>query len=882
MKTVKPFRVGAMTQTFELDKKFYLTAAILVCFELGDDPGIVPDVELWRRSTVELGALGVLDECQPKQRGEVLVNGFCFTANAVPRTGASVRLAIGSVDKTLYVIGDRVFRVDGTASDPTPFTKMPIGYERAFGGPGFPDNPVGVGAASRREGGADVHRLPNVEDPERLIKQRGDQPPPAGFGPYDRTWPKRWSKIGTYDMRWLKTEAPGRARDMDLSHFNTAPDDQQIEGYFRGDETFTLENMHPQKPMLTGRLPRLVGRCFLTQRPEDGGEPVFREVPTHLDTIRLFPHLELGLVVFHALARVHEDDADDVVNLLVGCDDLDAPRPAEHFRDVLTARLDRSKDRGAVLRDEDLVPARVLRKSLGGAFGDMGHLIKSEGHIQRNIVARMERENENTRASLVAAGVKPADVKLPPIPQLDFDVDAERAMREMEQLLAEEEQQKSRALREVHAAEARLREQFKGEGRDYDAERDKALRDAAGPPKFSAEAEMQRMRDIRQLVDNAGQDTSEIDLALEDPVTYERLRRAEEDLRESYRRTAHATPFAAARLGESERARVRQQVEKAHKEGLAFDRMDLTGANLDGIDLTGASFRGAFLESASLVGARLAGADFTGAVLARADLGGADLSGAKLVDANLGGARLVEANLSDVADFTGAILSRVDLSRATIVRSVFDKTSFFEATLDGVDLRGTKMKNAFFYKNSLPGARFAGAELYQCVFVEVDFTKADFGGASLERSTFVRVDADGSNFLNAKMNNFRAVRSCSFKGCDFRAVELERSTLRDSDLSGSDFSGSKLDSTDFGKARLADANFYRAVARRAHFVRADLSGARLVGANLDSSMFMNAKLARADFTGANLFQANFLRAKGDPATSFSDANVTRVFHGAKE
>ena len=214
----------------------------------------------------------------------------------------------------------------------------------------------------------------------------------------------------------------------------------------------------------------------------------------------------------------------------------------------------RSKDRGAVLRDEDLVPARVLRKSLGGAFGDMGHLIKSEGHIQRNIVARMERENENTRASLVAAGVKPADVKLPPIPQLDFDVDAERAMREMEQLLAEEEQQKSRALREVHAAEARLREQFKGEGRDYDAERDKALRDAAGPPKFSAEAEMQRMRDIRQLVDNAGQDTSEIDLALEDPVTYERLRRAEEDLRESYRRTAHATPFAAARLGESERA----------------------------------------------------------------------------------------------------------------------------------------------------------------------------------------------------------------------------------------------------------------------------------------------------------------------------------------
>ena len=86
MKIVKPFRLGALTRTFELNQKAYLSAGVLVCFDLAPDGGIVPDFELWHRIHEELPPVLELDECAPKPRGEVLVNGACYTAGGVPRT----------------------------------------------------------------------------------------------------------------------------------------------------------------------------------------------------------------------------------------------------------------------------------------------------------------------------------------------------------------------------------------------------------------------------------------------------------------------------------------------------------------------------------------------------------------------------------------------------------------------------------------------------------------------------------------------------------------------------------------------------------------------------------------------------------------------------
>ena len=68
---------------------------------------------------------GILDAGMSKHRGEVLVSGKAFAKDGAPTTATSVRVRIATVDKELYVVGDRVWQASGP-SDPAPFTEMPV------------------------------------------------------------------------------------------------------------------------------------------------------------------------------------------------------------------------------------------------------------------------------------------------------------------------------------------------------------------------------------------------------------------------------------------------------------------------------------------------------------------------------------------------------------------------------------------------------------------------------------------------------------------------------------------------------------------------------------------------------------------------------------
>src|SRR5262249_48066473 len=119
-----------------------------------------------------------LPRCDVTLTGHAHAPGGC--------SASSVRLALyrGTrplLHKTLHVYGDRAGR-----SVPQPFTRMPLVYERAFGGPGIAGNPVGS-------------ELPNIVSP-------ADPAKPAGFGPISRFWPARRRLLGKLDRRVL--EAP--------------------------------------------------------------------------------------------------------------------------------------------------------------------------------------------------------------------------------------------------------------------------------------------------------------------------------------------------------------------------------------------------------------------------------------------------------------------------------------------------------------------------------------------------------------------------------------------------------------------------------------------------------------------------------------------------
>lgn len=877
MKTFKPSKISVLWKTFELYQKTYFSVALLVLADIDDPPGIHTEVDIWRLAGRELGRDVVLDECMPKQRGEVLVNGRCYTPGGVPKEGLSVRVKIVTVDKTLYVFGDRTWGWHGAMSHPEPFTVMPVSWLNAFGGEGEAKNPVGRGMPPSKSG--EPHRLPNIEDPSHLIKGRGDRPTPVGFGPYDLTWPQRWSKIGTYDFAWAKEHAPGFAPDIDLAMFNAAPEDQQIEGFFRGDEPFLIENMHPERARIEGRLPGVVGRCFVSRNTDEGSPGELTEIPTRLDTVRFFPDQGRVLLTFRGMTQVAEDDAADIVHLMAACEDLDAPRPVEHYEEVRRKRLDKRRGGLHSLRDGDLLPERAVTRKKDRRLDprEPEALLQTEGLLRKHLTANAQNQVDKVRQAVTESGGDPDALDLP-----DFSQQQEDEQPDLEDMASfvdriEDTVEKQRAASELKRAEAEAnaRVTFAQSGIDYDAVTADARKQAAGPPRFSAQREIQRLRDIQTLAHNGNVATPQLDAALDDPTLRARLEKAERDIRDAYRSYAHYLP-AAARLEGDERDTVRARVASAYAGGESFVDHDLTGADLSGLDLSHANFQGAFLEAANLSGAKLTEADFTGAVLARADLSGADLGKARLTGANLGEARLVGAKLGDGADLEGAVLAKADLSGADLHGARMRKVDLLETKLGGADVRGVQISEALFLRNDLQGVRFGSADLSHACFVEVDLRGADFTSANLTGTTFVTANADRAVFVDATFDNARIVGESSLVGADFRGARASRTNLRGIKMTGADLSGMTADQSDFSEADLTGANLYHLVARGAMFVRTDLTDASLVGADLFETIFQKSMVAGATFRGANLFRADFSRSIGDQRTSFERANVKHV------
>lgn len=351
MKVIKDMEQSLLLNHFGLAGKFYLTLTVMAYFAFDNPDAALNEQEMWPFVQGELGKDGILDMAMPKLKGEVLVWGRCFTPNGEPRVASQAGIQVGGITKTLNIFGDRYWkRAGGTVqviTDPEPFTEMPLSYERAFGGTGFEKNPLGRGMTPvLSPSGQEIFPLPNIESAERLIGSPSDRPEPAGFAPFDFTWPQRAKKLGTYDNRWLQERWPSYPDDMDWTYFNAAPEDQQMDRFFEGREQIVIRNMHKKKPVIESRIPALRQRCFLNQledmKKKEGGR-IFREVTTRIDTIWLFPHAEKGIAVFRGSAEVADDEALDVLHLYIVTESLsEKPKAIEHYHEEFQKRIDRS------------------------------------------------------------------------------------------------------------------------------------------------------------------------------------------------------------------------------------------------------------------------------------------------------------------------------------------------------------------------------------------------------------------------------------------------------------------------------------------------------------------------------------------------------------
>lgn len=847
MLVVKPLRLSGLFRPFPAAGKRHLALTVIAPFK--PDGKLALEVELFRALMKMSDHAAGFDLGMPKPRGEVLAIARAFAPGGQAPV-CQVRLRCGAIDKALSVSGDRVFGATGPGA-PAPFTSMPIDWAHAFGGRSFDKNPEGRGADTDGE----VRRMPNVESEDHRMLLATDRPEPQSFGPLPVQSPDRMRGLGTYDKRWLETAFPGPPDDFDWSIYNAAPLDQRLDDFLTGGEPYRLENLHPQKPILEGTLPRCLGRTIVKRK--DIAELV--SIKMRLDTALFVPHEELTALVYRGTCEIDSDDASDVEAILFALDALDAPRPLEHYARVLAERSDRKRAHLFLLRDVDLVPEGT------GGSDPLAGLVEGntrEGLMEANMRRRGEKELAALRAELEAQGVDPdahgVPRELPPpeeAPSLDdLAVRVDQAESEAEKLVTRTEEMRKAASDAIRGAMIEA-------GLDPDAEEAKARARQGGPPTFSAREEVLRMLSLRGEPANTNVDEAML----------ERLARTEAMMIDAYRRYAHFMP-RPERDASAARALL-----QAHVDGdEPMRHKDFTGADLTSADLAGKNLDDTFLEGARLDGTKLTGASCKRAVLARAEASGASFSGAALEDANL-----ADASLRDV-DFSGAHLDRAVFHKSKLQNCTFEGAhlngaDWLEASFANVDFAAADLSGALFLRNDLRGVSFRGAKLSQACFVECTMTDADFSDADLEGATFVSSRADAGTFRRANLINARFVGETSCRGASFVESKMSRTNFRDVDLENADFSAATLDTCDFSGARMRHARLFRAIAKSTVFDRADLSAATCLSANLLGASFRSATLLATDLRDTNLFEADFFHARTDDKTDVFAANITRAF-----
>lgn len=238
---------------------------------------------------------------------DVVLTGHACAPAGTMVDALSVRLVVFRevplIDKTLYVRGDTQ---NGEA---TPFERIPLMYERAFGGIGWEDNPLGVGA-----GAATSAKTPNVLDPE-------DPKRVAGFAPISRGWPLRKRLLGTADRKALDRPIAEIPAGFDWAYYQSAPLDQRAE-YLHGSEWIILDGMNPAHGHIQSYLPgaRAFARVYGVA---DGGSGHLLTLSA--DTLRIDADALTCSITWRASFPVQAEEALAALRIVAGVESAGHP-----------------------------------------------------------------------------------------------------------------------------------------------------------------------------------------------------------------------------------------------------------------------------------------------------------------------------------------------------------------------------------------------------------------------------------------------------------------------------------------------------------------------------------------------------------------------------
>ncbi|HHH30120.1 MAG TPA: DUF2169 domain-containing protein, partial [Polyangiaceae bacterium] len=227
---------------------------------------------------------GPSDMAPFKRHADVVLVGEAFTPGGNPLPSLVARMIVGSIDKAIEVHQRRFFDSGGELQIGEPFTRMPLRYERAGGGP-HSINPVGLSPESERDQYGRL-MVPNLTPVGTTITKPTDHVEPIGFGPIAASWEVRRKLLGRHastwsDRRWNSKPLPN---DIDGGYFSCAPSDQRLDS-LSDTERIVLEHLHPDHPRLVCHLPG-IRPCAFVERGGTARPLALRADTLWIDTTR--------------------------------------------------------------------------------------------------------------------------------------------------------------------------------------------------------------------------------------------------------------------------------------------------------------------------------------------------------------------------------------------------------------------------------------------------------------------------------------------------------------------------------------------------------------------------------------------------------------------
>jgi hypothetical protein len=264
-----------------------------------------------------------------KPRADVVLVGHAYAPHGRPAKVVDVEIEVGALRKKLRVFGDRAWSFPSDQADaipyvvgPADFVKMPLTYDRAFGGidktaslrprephfkPWCERNYLGKGFCGARTVAAiDKTPLPNIEDPDDLIRSWDSNPRPAGCGFFPRNSRPRVEWFGTFDEKWKAERKPELPLDFRFDAYNGADLTLQGAPYLVGNERVRLVNVTPASPTLECWLPGFEPRATFVQRGAT------RNAPARLDTVLLSPDTSMLCLVWRSTLAIEAADASEL------------------------------------------------------------------------------------------------------------------------------------------------------------------------------------------------------------------------------------------------------------------------------------------------------------------------------------------------------------------------------------------------------------------------------------------------------------------------------------------------------------------------------------------------------------------------------------------